>query len=118
MLTSSLCFTSNFRIVLAIQVDPTVRDVERATMVILHEDLVNPVLAPQQSITLLEVVVCHQKATLTVSVERVTLARDVTGKCDHFIIFNENWYIKISKKIRIQFQVVTNLNCMQFHLTP
>jgi hypothetical protein len=62
MLTSLLCFTSNFRIVLAIQVDPTVRDVERATMEILHEDLVNPVPALQQSITLLAAVVCHQKA--------------------------------------------------------
>jgi hypothetical protein len=62
MLTPSLCFTANFRIVLAIQVDPTVRDVERATMENLHEDLVNPVPALQQSITLLAVVVCHQKA--------------------------------------------------------
>jgi hypothetical protein len=104
--------------VLAIQVDPTVRDVERATMEILHEDLVNLVPALQQSVTLLAAVVCHQKATLTVSAERVTLAKDVTGKCDHFIVFNENWCIKINKVIIIQFQVVINLDCVQFHLIP
>jgi hypothetical protein len=89
MLASSLCFASNFRIVLAIQVDPIVRDVVRATMEILHEDLVNPVLVLQQSITLLAVVVCHPKAMLAASVDRVTLAKDVTGKCEHFLIFNE-----------------------------
>lgn len=55
------------------------RDVERATMEILREDLVNHVPALQQSITLLAAVVCHQKAMLVVIVERVTLAKDVTG---------------------------------------
>jgi hypothetical protein len=74
--------------VLAIQVDPTVRDVARAIMEILHKDLVNPVLAQQQNITLLAVVVRHRKAMLAVNVERVTLAKDVTGKCDHFLTFN------------------------------
>jgi hypothetical protein len=118
MLASSPCFTYNFRIVLAIQVDPAVRNVERATMEILREDLVNSVPALEQNITLLVVVVCHQKAMLTVSVERVTLAKDVTGKCDHFTVFNENLCIQINKKIRIQFQLVINLNCMQFYLTP
>jgi hypothetical protein len=47
MFASSVCFTSNFRTVLAIQVDRTVRDVERATMEIPEEGHVNPVLALQ-----------------------------------------------------------------------
>lgn len=65
------------------------RDVGRDTMEILHEDLVNLVLVLQQNITLHAAVVCHQKAMLAVSAERVTLAKDVTGKCDTATILNE-----------------------------
>jgi hypothetical protein len=57
-----------------------VKDVGRDTMEILHEDPVSLVLVLQQNVTLHAAVVCHQKATLTVCVERVTLARDATGK--------------------------------------
>jgi len=56
-----------------------VKGVGRDTMEILHEDPVSLVLALQQNVTLHAAVVCHQKAMLTVCVERVTLARDVTG---------------------------------------
>jgi hypothetical protein len=54
---------------------------------------------------------------LAASVDRVTLAKDVTGKCEHFLIFNEIWWMKINQ-IRIQCQIVMNLGCMQFHLAP
>jgi hypothetical protein len=66
-----------------------VKGVGRDTMEILHEDPVSLVLALQQNVTLHAAVVCHQKAMLTVCVERVTLARDVTGKCGTLIVLNE-----------------------------
>lgn len=65
------------------------KGVGRDTMEILHEDPVSLVLALQQNVTLHAAVVCHQKAMLTVCVERVTLARDVTGKCGTLIVLNE-----------------------------
>lgn len=65
------------------------KGVGRDTMEILHEDLVSLVLVLQQNETLPAAVVCHQKAMLTVCAERVTLAKDVTGKCGTLIILNE-----------------------------
>lgn len=69
------------------------RGVERDTMEILHEDLVSLVLVQQQNVTLHAAVMCHQKAMLTACAERVTLAKDVTGKCGTLIVLNEAVYI-------------------------
>lgn len=55
------------------------RGVGRDTMEILHEGLVSLVPVLQRNVTLHAAVVYHQKAMLTVSAERVTLAKDVTG---------------------------------------
>lgn len=65
------------------------KGVGRDTTAILREDLVSLVLVLQQNVTSHAAVVCHQKAMLTVCAERVTLAKDVTGKCGTLIILNE-----------------------------
>jgi len=68
-----------------------VRDVGRATMETLHEDLVNLVPVLQQSATLHGVVGCHQKAMLVASAKRVSLAKDVTGRSDTLSVLTEAW---------------------------
>ena len=65
------------------------RGVGRDTMEILHEDLVSLALVLQQNVTLHAAVMCRQKAMLTVCAERVTLAKDVTGKCGTLTVLNE-----------------------------
>lgn len=73
------------------------RGVGRDTMEILHGDLVSLVLVLRQNVTLHAAVMYHQKAMLTVSAERVTLAKDVTGKCDTWAILNEAFCIKLKE---------------------
>jgi hypothetical protein len=66
-----------------------VKGVGRDTMEILHEDLVSLALVLQQNVTLHAAVVCHPKALLPVCAERVTLAKDVTGKFGALIVLHE-----------------------------
>lgn len=82
------------------------KGVGRDTTEILHEDLVSLVLVLQQNVTSHAAVVCHQKVMLTVFAERVTLAKDVTGKYGTLIMLNEAVY-KPNDRLRLHFAVVT-----------